>query len=54
MKHSKFTKLFMVPKYTTRIGLGITKNQLEAMKRTIEVESKEGSKSIFKIYINEK
>ncbi|EIA08248.1 PAS domain S-box protein [Flavobacterium frigoris] len=36
------------------IGLCITKNQLEAMKGKIEVESEEGIGSVFKIYINEK
>src|SRR3970282_1405854 len=36
------------------IGLCITKNQLEAMKGKIEVESEEGIGSAFKIYINEK
>lgn len=36
------------------IGLCITKNQLEAMKGKIEVESEEGVGSVFKIYINEK
>jgi PAS domain S-box-containing protein len=36
------------------IGLCITKNQLEAMKGKIEMESEEGTGSIFKIYLNEK
>lgn len=36
------------------IGLFITKNQLEAMKGKIEVESKEDEGSTFKIYLNEK
>ncbi|MFV8342792.1 PAS domain S-box protein [Flavobacterium sp. XS2P39] len=36
------------------IGLFITKNQLEAMDGKIEVESKVGSGSIFKVYLNEK
>lgn len=36
------------------IGLCITKNQLEAMKGKIEMESEEGIGSVFKIYINEK
>lgn len=36
------------------IGLFITKNQLEAMDGKIEVESKVGIGSIFKIYLNEK
>ena len=36
------------------IGLFITKNQLEAMKGKIEVESEEGIGSTFKIHLNEK
>jgi PAS domain S-box-containing protein len=36
------------------IGLFITKNQLEAMDGKIEVESKVGLGSIFKVYLNEK
>ncbi|MGO4821361.1 MULTISPECIES: PAS domain S-box protein [unclassified Flavobacterium] len=36
------------------IGLFITKNQLEAMKGKIEVESEEAVGSVFKIYLNEK
>lgn len=36
------------------IGLFITKNQLEAMNGKIEVESKEGEGSNFKIYLHEK
>ncbi|WP_413997701.1 PAS domain S-box protein [Flavobacterium sp. W1B] len=36
------------------IGLFITKNQIEAMKGKIEVESKVGIGSTFKIYLNEK
>ncbi|WP_367752014.1 PAS domain S-box protein [Flavobacterium sp. WC2430] len=36
------------------IGLFITKNQLEAMKGKIEVESEEGVGSTFKIHLNEK
>ncbi|SDX26831.1 PAS domain-containing sensor histidine kinase [Flavobacterium degerlachei] len=36
------------------IGLCITKNQIEAMKGKIEVESEEGIGSVFKVYINEK
>lgn len=36
------------------IGLFITKNQLEAMDGKIEVESKLGLGSIFKVYLNEK
>ena len=36
------------------IGLFITKNQLEAMKGRIEVESEENLGSTFKIYLNEK
>lgn len=36
------------------IGLCITKNQIEAMKGKIEVESEEGIGSVFKIYLYEK
>lgn len=36
------------------IGLFIVKNQIEAMKGKIEVESKEGFGSTFKLYFNEK
>lgn len=36
------------------IGLFIVKNQIEAMKGKIEVESKEGLGSTFKLYFNEK
>ena len=36
------------------IGLFIAKNQIEAMKGKIEVESTEGLGSTFKLYFNEK
>jgi PAS domain S-box-containing protein len=36
------------------VGLCITKNQIEAMQGKIEVESEEGTGSIFKIYLNDK
>ncbi len=36
------------------IGLFIIKNQIEAMNGKIEVESKEGKGSLFKIYLNDK
>ena len=36
------------------IGLFIVKNKIEAMKGKIEIESKEGEGSTFKLYFDEK